>query len=59
MLNNRETGRAFKRSKFGSSWPGENRDSEIVSIPGLRGREPKEISLKTLSEIINASCRNN
>ena len=40
--------------KFGSSWPGENRDSEIVSIPGLRGREPKEISLKTLSKIINA-----
>ena len=29
--------------KFGSAWPGENRDSEIVSIPGLRGREPKEI----------------
>ena len=27
--------------KFGSAWPGENRDNEIVSIPGLRGREPK------------------
>ena len=40
--------------KFGSAWPGENRDTEIVSIPGLRGREPKEISLKTLSKIINA-----
>jgi len=40
--------------KFGSAWPGENRDSEIVSIPALRGREPKEISLKTLSKIINA-----
>jgi cell division protein FtsA len=40
--------------KFGSAWPGENKDSEIVSIPGLRGREPKEISLKTLSKIINA-----
>ena len=40
--------------KFGSAWPGENRDSEIVSVPGLRGREPKEISLKTLSKIINA-----
>jgi cell division protein FtsA len=37
--------------KFGSAWPGENRDNEIVSIPGLRGREPKEISLKT--------CQNN
>ena len=40
--------------KFGSAWPGENKDSEIVSIPGLRGRDPKEISLKTLSKIINA-----
>ena len=40
--------------KFGSAWPGENKDTEIVSIPGLRGHEPKEISLKTLSKIINA-----
>jgi cell division protein FtsA len=28
--------------KFGSAWPGENKDNEIVSIPGLRGREPKK-----------------
>tara|TARA_B100001287_G_scaffold191398_1_gene161721 strand:- start:33103 stop:34446 length:1344 start_codon:yes stop_codon:yes gene_type:complete len=40
--------------KFGSAWPGENRENEIVSIPGLRGRDPKEISLKNLSKIINA-----
>jgi len=40
--------------KFGSAWPGENRDTEIVSIPGLQGRDPKEISIKTLSKIINA-----
>ena len=40
--------------KFGSAWPGENKDSDIVSIPGIRGRDPKEISLKTLSKIINA-----
>ena len=40
--------------KFGSAWSGENKDTEIVSIPGLRGRDPKEISLKTLSKIINA-----
>lgn len=40
--------------KFGSAWPGENTDNEIVSIPGLRGREPKEITLKNLSKIINA-----
>ena len=40
--------------KFGSAWPGENKETEIVSIPGLTGRDPKEISLKTLSKIINA-----
>lgn len=40
--------------KFGSAWPGENRENEIVSIPGLRGQEPKEISLKNLSKIIHA-----
>ena len=40
--------------KFGSAWPGENSENEIVSIPGLRGREPKEISLKMLSKIIHA-----
>ena len=40
--------------KFGSAWPGENKDTEIVSIPGLRGREPKEITLKNLSKIIHA-----
>jgi cell division protein FtsA len=40
--------------KFGSAWPGENKDNEIVSIPGLRGRDPKEITLKNLSKIIHA-----
>ncbi len=40
--------------KFGSAWPGENKDNEIVSIPGLRGREPREITLKNLSKIIHA-----
>jgi cell division protein FtsA len=40
--------------KFGSAWPGENKENEVVSIPGLRGREPKEITLKTLSKIIHA-----
>lgn len=43
--------------KFGSAWPGENPETEIVSIPGLRGREPKEISLKQLSQIIHARVR--
>ena len=40
--------------KFGSAWPGENKENEIVSIPGLRGREPKEISVKNLAHIIQA-----
>ncbi len=40
--------------KFGSAWPGENKDNEIVSIPGLRGRDSKEITLKNLSKIIHA-----
>ena len=40
--------------KFGSAWPGENKETEIVSIPGLRGREAKEITLKNLSKIIHA-----
>lgn len=42
------------KEKFGSAWPGENKETEIVSIPGLRGRDPKEISLKRLSQIIHA-----
>ena len=42
------------KMKFGSAWPGENKDNEIVSIPGLRGRDPKEITLKNLSKIIHA-----
>ncbi len=40
--------------KFGSAWPGENKETEIVAIPGLRGRDPKEISLKKLSQIIHS-----
>ncbi len=40
--------------KFGSALAAENRDEEIVSIPGLRGRAPKEITLKNLANIIQA-----
>ncbi|MCB0804637.1 MAG: cell division protein FtsA, partial [Bacteroidales bacterium] len=40
--------------KFGSTLASENRDDEIVAIPGLRGRPPKEISLKNLASIIQA-----
>ncbi len=40
--------------KFGSALASENQDNEIVSIPGLRGREPREISVKNLANIIQA-----
>jgi cell division protein FtsA len=40
--------------KFGSSLASENRDDEVVSIPGIRGRAPKEISFRNLASIIQA-----
>jgi len=40
--------------KFGSSMYTENQENVMISIPGLRGREPKEIAVKNLSEIIGA-----
>ncbi|MFT4898488.1 MAG: cell division protein FtsA [Flavobacteriales bacterium] len=40
--------------KFGSALANENQENEIVSIPGLRGRAPKEISVKNLAHIIQA-----
>ena len=40
--------------KFGSALASENRDDEVVAIPGLRGRSPKEITLKNLAFIIQA-----
>ena len=40
--------------RFGSALASENKDEEIVAIPGLRGRPPKEISLKNLASIIQA-----
>lgn len=40
--------------KFGSALANENKDEEIVAIPGLRGRAPKEISMKNLASIIQA-----
>jgi cell division protein FtsA len=42
------------KMKFGSALAAENREEEIVSIPGLRGRAPKEITLKNLASIIQA-----
>jgi len=40
--------------KFGSALASQNRDDEVVAIPGLRGRPPKEITLKNLANIIQA-----
>jgi cell division protein FtsA len=40
--------------RFGSALPQENHDNEIISIPGINGRERKEISMQTLAKIINA-----
>ncbi len=40
--------------KFGSAVASENSEDEVVSIPGIRGREPKEISFKNLAGIIQA-----
>lgn len=42
------------KCKFGSALSHESQENEIVCIPGLRGREPKEISLYNLSSIIRA-----
>lgn len=49
----RNQAEALKKS-FGSALASENKDEEIVSIPGLKGREPKEISLRNLASIIQA-----
>ena len=40
--------------RFGSAVAMENSEDEVVSIPGIRGREPKEISFKNLSYIIQS-----
>jgi len=40
--------------KFGSALARENKNEEVVAIPGLRGRPPKEITLKNLASIIQA-----
>ncbi|PWK77687.1 cell division protein FtsA [Mucilaginibacter oryzae] len=40
--------------RFGSALADENKENEIVCVPGLRGREPKEISVKNLAYVIQA-----
>lgn len=40
--------------RFGSALADENKDNEVICVPGLRGRDPKEISVKNLAFIIQA-----
>ncbi|MFM2206582.1 MAG: cell division protein FtsA [Bacteroidota bacterium] len=40
--------------KFGSALSSPDQDNEIVAIPSLRGRPPREIRVRTLSSIIQA-----
>ena len=40
--------------KFGCAIPDETKENVVVSIEGLRNRPPKEISVKSLSQIIEA-----
>ena len=42
------------KTRFGSALADENKDNEIICVPGLRGREPKEISVKNLAYVIQA-----
>jgi cell division protein FtsA len=42
------------KMKFGSALAEQTAENEIVTIPGLRGRDPKEISVKNLARIIQA-----
>ena len=42
------------KTKFGSAMYTEDQENVMVSIPGLRGRPPKEIAVRNLSEIIGA-----
>ena len=51
--NHEASGRTTEE-KFGSALSQETKSNEIVCIPGLTGRKPKEIALKTLSQIIEA-----
>src|SRR5690606_19621866 len=40
--------------RFGSALADENKENEVISVPGLRGRDAKEISVKNLAYIIQA-----
>ncbi|MEY3083932.1 MAG: hypothetical protein RL037_112 [Bacteroidota bacterium] len=40
--------------RFGSALASESRDNEVVCIPGIQKRDPKEITIKNLASIIQA-----
>jgi cell division protein FtsA len=42
------------KMRFGSALEQESQKNEVISIPGLRGRPHKEISVNTLAQIIEA-----
>lgn len=42
------------KTSFGSALPSETHENEIISIPGIAGRDRKEISMRTLAHVINA-----
>jgi len=42
------------KTKFGMAIAEEAKENEIITIPGLRNRPPKEISVKNLASIIEA-----
>ena len=43
--------------KFGTAMASSTKENVIVSIPGLRGKEPKEVSVKNLAAIIEARMK--
>ena len=40
--------------RFGSAFASESKEHEVVCIPGFRGKDPKEITLKNLAKIIQS-----
>lgn len=40
--------------RYGSALADENKDNEVICVPGIRGRDAKEISVKNLAFIIQA-----
>lgn len=45
------------KTRFGSCLPSNVNQDDIISIPGIRNQAPREISVKTLANIISARMR--